>query len=226
MAVRGVSPSEKLLLLVLANYADEHMRSFPSHSRLASDTGLTERTILTLMKGLEARRMLSRKERRRPDGSRSSDIITLHFGGEIISPCGEAAAPGVGKSTTGGGEMVSPLTTFEPSLEEPSIEPRGSAQARPARPKPTKRCPEDWEPDELTIARLTNEGYTAGDLERALAMVRDHEFGRAHSDWGAVFRNWVRKEPTTSRKSHRPDLADRIAADIAEARRRVLQDGQ
>jgi hypothetical protein len=129
MSIRGVSASEKLLLLVLANYADDKMMCWPSHKRIAEDTSLSQRTILSLLKGLEARGVITRSERHRHDGSRSSDIITLHLGGETaagggetISPRGETIAGGVGKSFQGGGEMVSPLTTFEPSLnhqEEP-----------------------------------------------------------------------------------------------------------
>lgn len=125
LKIRGVSPSEKLVLMVLANYADEHNRSFPSHRRLSEETGLSERTILTVMKALEARELLVRQERKRPDGSRSTDLITLNIGGETISPRGEIDGGGVGKPLRGGGEMVSPLTTFEPSInhqEEPSEE--------------------------------------------------------------------------------------------------------
>lgn len=122
LTTRGVSASEKLLLLVLANYADDSMACWPSHKRLAEDTCLSQRTILTLLKGLEERGVLTRQERVRKDGSRSSDIITLHLGGAIISPPPETGDTPVGKSTTGGGEMVSPLTTFEPPTnhqEEP-----------------------------------------------------------------------------------------------------------
>lgn len=120
IAVRGVSASEKLLLLVLANYADDKMTCWPSHKKMAAEACLTERTILSLLKSLEAKRFISRKERFRHDGSRTTDAITLHFSGEVISPPGESDNTGVGKSTTGGGAQISPLTTFEPS-EEPSL---------------------------------------------------------------------------------------------------------
>jgi hypothetical protein len=130
MAIRGVSASEKLLLLVLANFADEGMSCWPSHKRLADDTGLSQRSVLSLLKGLEGKRFITRTERKRPDGSRTSDKITLHFSGEVISPRGEAVSgggeigdTGVGKPTAGGGEIISPLTTFEPSTE-PKDEPR------------------------------------------------------------------------------------------------------
>jgi hypothetical protein len=127
MAIRGVSASEKLVMLVLANFADEAMSCWPSHKRLADDTGLTQRTVLSVLRTLEDKRLLSRAERKRADGSRTSDKITLHFSGEVISPRGETISgggeitdTGVGKPTAGGGEIISPLTTFEPSTE-PSV---------------------------------------------------------------------------------------------------------
>lgn len=131
MALRGVSPSEKLLLLVLANYADEHMKCWPSQRRLAEDTCLTDRTVRALLSAMEQRGVISRTQRDRDDGSRSSDVITLHFAGVVhavsgaqISGGAETISGGVRKQLPGGAEMVSGLTTFEPSLE-PSKEPEG-----------------------------------------------------------------------------------------------------
>lgn len=129
LKTHGLKPSEKLLLLALANYADDAMKCWPSHKTLASDTGLTQRTILTTFKRLEAANLLVRTPRDRADGSRASDIITLTLGGEIVSPRGEMVAPPVGKSFQGGGEMVSPLTTFEPSKEPKKAEDADLADA-------------------------------------------------------------------------------------------------
>lgn len=120
MALRGVTASEKLLLLALANYADENMTCYPSHKRLAEDACLSSRTVQTLLAALEERRMISRMRRTRPDGSRSSDSITLHFSmslTETTSGGTEIISGGVGKPLPGGTEMVSPLTTFEPVIE-------------------------------------------------------------------------------------------------------------
>lgn len=114
LKAQGLKPSEKLLLLALANYADDKMKCWPSHKTLASDTGLSQRTILTTFKRLEEAGLLVRTYRPRPDGSRASDIITLILGGENIAPRGEMAAPR-GETVSGGGETVAPLTTFEPS---------------------------------------------------------------------------------------------------------------
>lgn len=134
LAIRGITASEKLVLLALANYADEHMRCWPSQARLADDTYLTERTMRTVLAALEKRRMLSRQERRRPDGTRASDVFTLHFAGEIAAQPEEISAgeqpeniaayqpeihvPINRKSTAHQPERISGLTTFEPSKNQ------------------------------------------------------------------------------------------------------------
>ena len=59
------------------------MQCFPSQKRLADDTCLTERTVRTVIASLTERGMLSKVERRRPDGTRASDLFTLHFAGKF-----------------------------------------------------------------------------------------------------------------------------------------------
>lgn len=61
-------------------------------------------------------------------------------------------------------------------------------------PRKVKRCPVDWSPSEEDRAVVFALGFSAGELERELAMIRDHQFRDAHSDWSAVFRNWFRRE--------------------------------
>lgn len=228
-AIRGISSSEKLVLLALANYANDKMVCWPSQERLAADTELSDRTVWASLKALEVKRLLSRVSRKRSDGTRATDVFTLHFALTVTTEPLANPAKTTRKVCEDQSQflqepvaVVATLTTFEPPLEEPSVEPIEGARPRPARPKPTRRCPEDWEPDELTIARLVKEGYSPGQLERALAMVRDHEFGKAHSDWGAVFRNWVRRELAMAPKSP-ASFTDKIASENAEARRKAFE---
>lgn len=124
-AVQGVSPSEKLLLLALANYADADGECWPSQTTLTFDTGLSERTIRTALASLEASGLLSRQRRNRPNGSRTSDLITLTLPETI------AARPDqpTGKSRQAYRQMspdlpanVAPLTTLEPSENRQRID--------------------------------------------------------------------------------------------------------
>jgi hypothetical protein len=139
LEVRGVSASEKLLLLVLANYADENFRCWPSQSRLADETGLTDRTIRAVLASLEGRGLLSRQPRSRRDGSQGTDIITLALDGHRKSLPPETVSTGNRrtdhrKSTTGSPEAVSALTTFEPSLTV--IEPSNAREPAGRKPYP------------------------------------------------------------------------------------------
>lgn len=206
MALRGVTASEKLLLLALANYADENMTCFPSQKRLADDACLSQRTVLNLLADLEARRMISRARRHRPDGSRSSDSITLHFAGslgEVVAGGGEVAAGGVVQPLQGGGAVVAPLTSFEPVID-PVILTGEGASAPPAR-KATKRCPSDWMPTEADRGIGITEGLTPGEIDRALAKMRDHSFKTARVDWSAAFRNWLRSDAESKSRHAKPD---------------------
>lgn len=199
-ALRGVSASEKLLLIALANYADENMRCYPSHKRLAADTCLTDRTIRALLAGLEGRGLISRKERVRQDGSRSSDIVTLHFEDDATTPNDDAeisggtemVSGGVRKSVPGGTEMVSALTTFEPVTE-----PRKEAEASFKPPSDRGlRIGEGWTPK----ANYSISDYGLSDLEHADELSKFRDYWRAvpgakgrKTDWDATWRNWMRR---------------------------------
>lgn len=204
LAVRGVTASEKLVLLALANYADENMRCWPSQARLADDTCLTERTMRTVLASLEQRRLISRKERRRQDGTRASDVITLHFSGEVTEQAEIISAsqqpedisayqPEIHvannrKSTSDQPENISGLTTFEPSKKNHQKEPSDRARARPSR-----RMPDGYVPNEATLSVGAELGFTPGEIDRELSKIRDHQFRDAHTDWDAVTRNWLRR---------------------------------
>lgn len=118
LSIAGVSPSEKLLLIVLANYADEQMKCWPSHSRLAANTCMSERNILRLFTALEAKGLLSRAARYK-NRVRTSDVVTLKIGGDTTSPHGDTVSKKVGTPRPRGGDTVS----GKPSMnlkEEPS----------------------------------------------------------------------------------------------------------
>lgn len=199
-AVRGLSASEKLLLLALANYANEKMACWPSQERLAADTELSERTIWAGLKSLEAKRLLSRQGRKRPDGTRSTDVITLHFFGVVaVDPLANFAKPSRNSCETQSQILPTPVATIAAqnlSITEPSEEEPGGGAVAPPSPKakPSRRCPEAWGPSARTLEILTTEGFTAGEIERALTRMRDCEFRVARSDWDACLRNWVRED--------------------------------
>jgi DNA-binding transcriptional ArsR family regulator len=130
---KGVTPTEKLLLIVLANYAGPTFACWPSQRLLAEQTGLTERSVRALLAALEVKGLLTRRERRRPGGYKTTDMVTLYLVGglpEATSASGVDAPDEaeVFSDLTGSNfrshrkllpispEAASGLTTFEPSV--------------------------------------------------------------------------------------------------------------
>ena len=201
-AAQGLSPTEKLVLLALSNYADENMRCWPSQRRLAHDTGLSARCVRTTLAKLSEKGLIEREARERDDGSRASDVVHLRFQGE--------------ERRAGGGE---PRSGHEPSKEpseEPSEEPLPSSlRSEGARAKVrSSRCPDDWLPKPSTLDFAEAEGLTAGEIERELSKMRDHTFRTPRSDWDATFRNWIRttrdRQPPRQAKSNLGQVLDFI----------------
>lgn len=158
---RAGSASAKVVLLVLADHADDSGLCWPSRATIAERTELSLRSVADQLRVLEAAGLISRDSRSREDGSQTSSHIQLNL---------TAAAEGVqdvqggvqelhppGQDVQGGMQHVPPggarLAPLEPSLEplevEGSIEPVASAP--PSATKPTSEEP--WAKD-LEFAKL------------------------------------------------------------------------
>lgn len=71
------NPLGKLVLIMLANYADQYGVCFPSQKRIATDCECTDRAVREWLATFEKSGLIVRKERRRASGYRTSDEITL-----------------------------------------------------------------------------------------------------------------------------------------------------
>jgi DNA-binding MarR family transcriptional regulator len=74
-----VKTTEKLLLLVIANYADEKGHAWPSVETLARDTGMSRTTVKRTMKKLEATGFI-RRQKRIKNQSQTSNLYALKGG--------------------------------------------------------------------------------------------------------------------------------------------------
>lgn len=75
--VKTGSPATKLVLLALANFADDEGYCFPSQKTLADITECGERSIRRYLDHLEEMGVLRRVRRHRSDGSKTSDGVFL-----------------------------------------------------------------------------------------------------------------------------------------------------
>lgn len=203
-AVRGISSSEKLVLLALANFANDRMECWPSQDRLADDTELSPRTVWAALAKLEACGLVSREKRNRPDGTRSTDRFTLHFSLIVTSEPVAKSAKTTRKSCENQSQSlqepvaaVATLTTFESSIEEPRKEECAS------------RLPQGWVPDPADFLKaldLIGAERTATELEKFTDYWRAVPGAKGRKlDWSATYRNWIRRAAESKPRNDRPD---------------------
>lgn len=94
-ALQGISPTDALVLLSLANFADEEWSCFPSKDTLEKMTKLSGRAVTMAIRRLEEAGYVARQQRFRENGSATSNRYTLHLGegGEFASSPASAAPP-------------------------------------------------------------------------------------------------------------------------------------
>ena len=73
------SPTGKVLLICLANYANERGECWPSQRTIAHEAELSRRTAITWLYRLEKDGFINRKRRQSKDGFRTSDLVTLQL---------------------------------------------------------------------------------------------------------------------------------------------------
>lgn len=79
---QNVSTGAKFVLVTLANFADGNGVCFPGQQRLCSMTGQGERSVRRHLEQLELLGIITIQERRRADGSKTSNLYQLHTAGE------------------------------------------------------------------------------------------------------------------------------------------------
>ena len=80
LKVQNLSPTKKLILLILANYADENGSCYPSHQHLANLCGLqTTKSIKSAIKEFESLGFLIKENRKLKNGGNTSNRYILNF---------------------------------------------------------------------------------------------------------------------------------------------------
>ena len=130
-------PTPKLVLMALADIADDHGVCWPSHKTLALKCSLTDRTVRRVLAVLQAQHLLIVERRFRQDGSRTSNGYRLAIEadptGQIVRGIGHRRPGEESPVTRVEGTDVLPRTTNEPSNESPlPLRSYGSRQVAPA----------------------------------------------------------------------------------------------
>jgi DNA-binding transcriptional ArsR family regulator len=106
---RGLTSGQKLVLLGLADHADDEGVCWPGRRKLAEKCDLTERSVTRALADLEAAKLVERTAKFGESGVQAGVIYRLSIGATPVSPQGDASVPG--RATP-----VSPKPSIEPSV--------------------------------------------------------------------------------------------------------------
>jgi hypothetical protein len=186
--------SSLLLLLAIADFADDKGRAFPAVETLAQKARVTERQAHRIIKQLEADGEISIAINQ---GPRGCNLYTVKLSG--VTNC-----QGDNKNTKGVtfvAEIVSEMSP-EPSLEppiEPPVKTKGKLTPLPVGFE-TPEAPQD-------IAQA----FTSQEIAEETRQFKDHAQanGKKHVDWDSAWRYWMRnaikfRSQRQSRRHERP----------------------
>lgn len=112
---RPLGPAAKLVLMALADIADDHGVCWPSVGHLAMKCTVSERTAQRLLAGLERVGLIDVEPRFRPDGSRTSNRFRLNLeGGDNLTPLPGVRDVAPPPDSPGGGDNHGTQTTTDP----------------------------------------------------------------------------------------------------------------
>lgn len=188
------SPIGKLLLISLANYADERGQCWPSAKRLAEDCETTERTVFTWLKKLEEMNLISHQTRSE-DGMKTSNLYTLSPGNPDMKQLHNDMKElhNDMKQLQGGYEGVS----YKP-INEP-INNKNNTPCSPPKNKSRKEpISEDWWPDKDMQVWATTECPNV-DWEHETKIMINWALENDHKRvWNLTWKNWIlRKQKET-----------------------------
>lgn len=230
-----------MVLVVLANYAGEDGRSWPSQQLIADEAGCGIRSLKDHLKYLEAAEFITRHTRNlgQGKGSRTSYQIHLRRLAEIRGNAGEdfacadfARANNVScegsiphltnrhePSVTIEGKPSIVATSPEQAVQKGSAKVRGSARG--------SRIAPDWVPSLKDYAFAHQAGLSREEINREADRFRDYWIAASGRnavklDWSATWRNWIRSDYRKPKASqHRGGAEqtlsafDRVAARLA-----------
>jgi hypothetical protein len=118
---QALKPVPKLVLMALADAADDQGICWPSVATLAGKVGVSTRTVRRVMQELISGKLLAAEQRYRSDGSCSSNRYRLSLvGGDKLSPAPDASDTTPGQACQGPPDTgVIPGTTIRTQRESP-----------------------------------------------------------------------------------------------------------
>lgn len=189
-----LGPTERLVMLALADHADDDGRCYPSILRLCQRTGLSERAVQTNIRKLVQQGYI----RIIPGGGKGN--ANLYF--VSANPAADAprtkCTPAADAPQTPQQMRANPAADApEPSgtIIEPSEEPLVVPQPDDLTPKRRRSTslPTEWVPSDRNIADAHARNFTNQEIRHEAERFRDYHLakGTTFKDWDAGWRTWL-----------------------------------
>jgi hypothetical protein len=234
-----LSSSRRMVMVVLANYAGDTGKAWPSQQLIADETGCGVRSIKDHLAWLEKAGFITRHTQNLGQGNGSRTSYQIHL--DRL----ERTAPDAGEEIAGAN--IARAKKREPrcniphltNRQEPSIDTIAIAIVAPQPPNPPEskstgrvrgsargnRIATNWAPTITDYAFASSEGMTREDINREADKFRDYWIAKSGReacklDWSATWRNWVRSDfrkrngsgsGNASRNGSRTEAFDRLA---------------
>jgi biotin operon repressor len=189
------TPSCKLVLLKLADNANDDGECFPSRPYLARHTGLSESSVRGCIKKLAESGLLAIIPRQR-DGVNLPNVYRLHLPAEFCRG-GSKSDRGVGQPLQEGGSTVAPEPIIEPTRESSEVSPPAGAEDQaPKRTTKGTRIPDEWEPSEADKQYARDKGLSWQEItfqaEKFVNFWQSKPGAQGVKvKWDATWRNWI-----------------------------------
>ena len=174
--------ARKLVLIKLADNANDQGFCWPSHQYIADQCEISKRSVINHISALEEMGLVTVKKRKKESGGNHSNYYYLHFDGvKNLHGGSENSAPSPSENSA-------PITCH--SLE-PVKEPI-SDKAEPKKEKRMTQLPDSFEPNANNIETAKKAGI---DIEYQLQQFKDWHLakGSKYKDWNRAFNTWIRK---------------------------------
>ena len=118
--VQGIKPTEKLILLLLANYADDKNKCFPSYETIAKLSNCSRRTAINTINALALKGLVSIQTRRLSNNNNQSNIYTINTAikdveGRKETPSANSALPSENNDTNPSANISPPSANSAPN---------------------------------------------------------------------------------------------------------------
>ena len=188
---KQLPPLPKLVLLAIADHADDNGYAWPGVSGVAQKCGVSKRTVQRYVNTLVQRDIISVETRQRPDGSNTSNAYQLNIH-DCHPPVSDSHPPMTGVSPPHD-TPVTPLTVIEPSMK---------LTTTTTLPEWFKVLAKEETPDDKRMQNILEWAtpYPESLLRDMAYIVVDKwdQYKTKNKSIFSTFQNWYRRDGTTS----------------------------